>query len=73
MSTEIIYCELCGEQLAEISTDHVGMCGDCFGREVSETLISAGIGHYCCRPLFRAGVISAVCMHPYGTEHEHSG
>lgn len=64
-------CEVCGESPVEVSTDHVGMCGDCFGRNVTEALQKAGIGHYCARPLFVAGKLAAVCMEAHGAEHAH--
>lgn len=68
---DTVMCELCGEAPAEIATDHVGMCGDCFGAQTHEALRDAGIGSFCCRPLFRDGNLTALCLASYGREHDH--
>ncbi len=69
-----VYCEVCGEQ--EISTDHAGLCGACFAEAARRTLKRDGLGDFCCRLLtHEAGEwrLHALCLEPYGSEHDHGG
>lgn len=68
-----LWCESCGEAEQEISTAEAGLCGDCFGRAVSESLSESGLfdRRICGHPLFHAGRMAAICVLPHGEEHEH--
>jgi hypothetical protein len=68
-----ILCEECGEQEQEIRLDYAGLCGDCFGRGVSEALVDYLGYKPCGRPLWHDGELRAICIEKHGDEHEHSG
>ena len=70
---ETIWCEACGEAEQEVSTSEAGLCGDCFAVSVRETLRDSGLfdTDICGHPLWYNGKLSAVCVLPFGTEHEH--
>lgn len=67
-----LYCEQCGEAEQEVRSTHAGLCGDCYGQTVSDTLREATGDHLCCQPLFAGGRLVAICAQPHGIEHAHA-
>jgi hypothetical protein len=69
--TTIIYCEQCGEDEAYSFSGHAALCSDCFSDGAREALQNAGLGHFCGTFVWRPNNQPALCLEPYGTEHEH--
>lgn len=64
-------CESCGEAEQEHRGQHAGLCGDCFGRSLSDVIKEATGDHICGHPIYEGGRLVAICVQPHGIEHEH--
>lgn len=71
MTAEKPWCEQCGERPQDVRLREVGLCEDCAATEFRTALRGITWNRPCGRPLFYAGVLSAICVEPYGSEHEH--
>jgi len=68
---ERLWCESCGEAEQEVHSAHAGLCGDCYGKTISEVVHNYIGDHICGHPLFTNGRLVAICALPFGAEHEH--
>lgn len=70
---EILWCETCGEEPAEVRSTHAALCGECFGASIREVVEETTGDRICGHPIYHDGKVCALCVEPFGTEHEHGG
>ena len=69
----MIMCEQCGEATAVAHGGHASLCEDCFSTAILVAIQTDGLGYYCCTLLKRENGQMALCLEPYGSEHDHNG
>jgi hypothetical protein len=67
----VYYCEQCGEVPQEIQMQEAGLCLDCFGSTLSE-ILSEHLTYKPCGRVLMVGELRAICIEPWGSEHDHS-
>lgn len=71
MEEDTLYCEECGDQEQQVSFANAGLCDDC-ARSTASEIISEMFGYKVCgQLLYGDHDLKAICIIPYGTEHEH--
>lgn len=63
-------CELCGEQEATCQAMFCALCDDCFSSQCREAL-DMFMGVSCCNVWRQENGYLAICLAPYGVEHDH--
>lgn len=64
-------CEICGEQEATCQALEAGLCDDCFADECTKAM-QALMGKCCCSVWRQNNGYLAICLAPYGVEHDHN-
>lgn len=74
---EAPYCDTCGEDRVTVQGDECGYCDDCY-QTACQAAIQRETGRHICGRVLRYGSLNdsapphlAVCIEPYGTEHDH--
>jgi hypothetical protein len=66
-----VWCEQCGESEAEVVLKYANLCSDCAGGTIGDMTKDIFPYTICGQPLFKNGSLMAICVKPWGTEHDH--